>query len=377
MKLLTDAQIKGKSIILRVDFNVPVDLKGNILDDSRIRAALKTIKYILKKLPKKLILITHFGRPVMRAHEKLDLIIKGNQLLTLSKVVKECAKIINYKTEIEKIQINNFPAYKISDVIYMIENIRFFDGEEKNDIDFSKKLANLGDIYVNDAFSVCHRGHASLVGIPQFLPSYAGFQLETEIENLSSLLKKPAHPLVLILGGAKIIDKILILKNLIKKVDFVLLGGVMANTFLKTRNIDIKNSVYEPERLRLAADLFDSSSKKFILPVDIVWDNDKIVDIGPSTVLQYQKIIAKAKTIFWNGTLGFTSSGREKFRKGTLSIADAVSKSSGTSIVCGGDTLGEISRAKLISKMTFVSTGGGAALKFLAGEKMPGIEALN
>ncbi|MCL5795778.1 MAG: phosphoglycerate kinase [Patescibacteria group bacterium] len=377
MKTLKDAQLKNKKVLLRVDFNVPMN-NGVIEDDARIRASLPTIKYILQSGAKELIIISHFGRPVVRQKENMELIISGNKNLALKPITDRLAKWLKIKSDTKITKINKFilPAYKISKNIYLLENIRFDAREELNNRDFAQKLASLGDIYINDAFGVSHRAHASVSAITEFLPSYAGFLIEKEIANLSKLLEKPERPFVAIIGGAKIKTKIMALKNIIKKVDYILLGGVMANTFMKARNIDIRESVYEPDKIEIANDLFDMASKKFILPSDIIWDRRRIVDIGPQTIENYKKIIAKAKTIFFNGTMGLTSTGSKRFKKGTVAMIKALADSKATTIICGGDTISEVNQLKLGDKITFISTGGGASLEFLAGEKMPGIEAI-
>lgn len=378
MKIITQEKFKNKAVILRVNFNVPLDKFGKIEDDSRIVASLPTIKYILQSKPKALILISHLGRPVVRSKEKIETIILGNKNLTLKPIAQRLADWLKIKGEIKLEKNSNFslPFYRITKNLALMENIRFDSREEKNDLEFSKEIANLGDIYVNDAFGVCHREHASVVGITKYLPSYAGLLVEKEIKTLSSLLAKPAHPFVVISGGAKIKDKILAIKNIIKKTDFILLGGVMANTFMKTRGVDVKKSVFENDRLDVANELFDLAPRKFILPTDLVWDKEKIVDIGLSTANHFQKLIARAKTVFWNGTMGLTSLGLQRFKRGTELIASAIADSKATSVVCGGDTISEINQLGLKNKITFISTGGGASLEFLAGEKLPGIEAL-
>jgi len=378
MKMITQEKFKGKSVLLRVDYNVPINNKGDIEDDARILATLPTLKYLLQSKPKEIILISHLGRPVVRPKERIQAIISGNKNLVLRPVAEKLSSWLKLKTKITVEKKPNFslPFYRISKNILLMENIRFDLREEKNDLEFSRQLASLGDVYVDDAFAVCHREHASVVGISKYLPSFAGFLIEKEIKNLSTLLTKPEHPFVVISGGAKISDKILAIKNILKKTDYILLGGVMANTFMKGRGIDIKKSVCENEKVEFANDLFDLAPRKFILPTDLVWDKEKIVDIGNSTVSHFQKIIAKAETIFWNGTMGLTSLGMQRFKRGTQLIAKAVVESKATSIVCGGDTISEINQLGLGGKITFVSTGGGASLEFLAGEKLPGIEAL-
>lgn len=378
MRLIQDAPIKGKEVLVRVDFNVPLTSSGEIEDDYKIRASIPTIKYLMRAGAKRVILVSHLGRPVIRPKERLELIIAGNRSLILEPIANNLAERLKIKTKIKKQPIKHFtlPAYKISDRLYLLENIRFCLEEERNDRVFAKGLAGLADIYVNDAFAASHREHASVVGVTNYIPAYAGLLIEQETKQLISLFKKPIHPLVLVMGGAKILDKMLALKNLLKKADFILLGGVMANTFLKAQEVDIKLSVYEQDRLTMARELWDSASRKFILPTDFIWDKNKIVDIGPNTITHFERIINRAKTIFWNGTMGLTSLGNRSFRKGTDAMISIMSKSKATTLICGGDTIAEVDRLKMIDRIAFISTGGGATLEFLAGEQLPGLEVL-
>ncbi len=376
MKNLKEIDVKNKKVIVRVDYNVPLG-KDGIVDDARIKASLPTIKYLLQSGAKEIYLISHLGRPVVRPKEKIEAIIAGNKNLVLKPIAENLTNWLKIKTkpQIKSIGIS-LPAYKLNKNIYLLENIRFDSREEKNDPEFAKELASLGEIFVMDAFGAAHRAHASIVGVAKLLPSCAGFLVEKEVENLSKLLAKPDRPFVVILGGAKIDDKIMALKNIYKKADQILLGGVMANTFLKARNYDIKKSLFESQRLEIANDLFDLAPKKYNIPVDFIWWQDKIVDIGPNTILNFEKIVSKAKTIFYNGTMGLTSLGNRSFDKGTKAIINAIANSGATSIICGGDTIAEVDALKLNSKISFVSTGGGASLEFLSGKPLPGIEIL-
>lgn len=378
IKDLPTKDLKDKKVVVRVDFNVPISPKGEIEDDSRIKASLKTIKFLLQSGVKEITLISHLGRPVVRPKEKIENIASGNQKLILAPVAEKLAEWLKIKSNPEKIIIKkiNYPAYRISPKIIMMENIRFDWREEKNSEVLSRELASLGNIFVNDAFAVCHRAHSSVVGISKFLPSYAGFLIEREVNNLDKLLAEPEKPFVLILGGAKVYDKMMVIKNILKKVDYILLGGVMANTFMATRGIDVKRSIVEKERLELADKLFRRSPKKFIFPTSLVWDKGKIVDVDPKAVEAWKRYFDKAKTIFWNGTMGLTSMGINKYSFGTQKVAKLVAESKATKVVSGGDTIAEVAKLKMESKFDFVSTGGGATLEYLAGEKLPGLEAL-
>lgn len=382
MKSIKDASIAGKDLILRVDFNITLDNNGKIIDNIKIKSSIPTILYLLSKKPKRIIIVTHFGRPIIRTKEKIKNIILGNKNLEIYPIVDELAKLLKIKIskKIVPEYEDNFslPFYKLSDQIWVMENVRFDEREENNDKVFSYELAKLGDIYVTDAFGNSHRNHASMVGIMDYLPGYAGILMEKELTHLSILLRKPPKPFVLILGGAKVSDKIMILKNLVKKADRILLGGVMANTFLVGRSIDMKSSLYDRKCVDLASDLYSSAAGKFFLPTDLVWRGRSAVDIGKSTIREYENIIYEAKTIFWNGTMGLTSMGNYKYSFGTWAIVKAVADSKAeTKIICGGDTIAEVNKLKLINKITHVSTGGGASLSFLAGKNMPAIDKLN
>jgi len=378
LKDLPSNELRDKKLIIRVDFNVPVNQDGTVEDDSRIKASLATIKSAIQSKAEKIYLISHLGRPVIRSKERIETICLGNANLTLAHVAKKLAEWLDIKSEPAKIMLDdiNFPAYEINEQIIMLENIRFDEREEKNDDEFAKELASLGDIFVNDAFAVCHRTHASVVGITKYLPSYAGYLIEKEIRNLDKLITEPERPFVLVMGGAKVLDKMMVLKNLIKKVDYILLGGVMANTFMTTRGIDVKKSLIERDRLELADKLFRRAPKKFIFPTTLIWNMGKIVDVDPSTIDSWKRYFDKAKTIFWNGTMGLTSMSVHNFSQGTREMAKLITESKATKIVAGGDTIAEVAKLKLESKFDFVSTGGGATLEYLAGNKLPGLEAL-
>lgn len=379
IKDIKKINIKDKKIILRVDFNLTFDVNGKIIDDIRMRYALPTIKYLIEKKAKKIIIVSHLGRPIIRPNANIDQIIKGNQNLTLLKIAKNLAKLLNIRSKILYKKFNDFnlPYYQINDQIIMLENIRFVKEEEQNDLNFAKKLAQMGDLYINDAFGASHRSHASVVAITKYIPSYAGFLMQKEIDNLSQLITKPEKPFILILGGAKVTEKIKVLKKLLRKSSKILLGGVMANTFLASKNINLKNSKIDYKSISLAKEIYHASPNKFYLPTDLIWRNDIAVDIGKTTIEQYRKIIDKGKTVFWNGTMGLTSMGNFKYSLGTRSIIESIAENkSANKIVCGGDTIAEVSKINMEDKFNYISTGGGAALEFLSGKKLPAIEAL-
>lgn len=380
MQSIKKTNVKGKIVILRVDFNVTLDAYGKIIDDIKIRSTLPTIKYLLKNKAKRIIIISHMGRPIVQKGASIDNIIKGNLGLILKPTVVDLArrlKIKYKKLDTQKEGHFFLPFYKLNDQIWVMENIRFDWREEINDVKFSKELSELGEIYVDDAFGNAHRTHASMVGITKYIPSYAGLLLEKEVNSFNKILKKPPKPFVLVMGGAKVSDKIKILKKLIKKADKIVLGGVIANTFLVGRHIDMKMSVYDKDNVNYASEIYSQAAGKFYLPTDLVWKGKMAVDIGKTTQDQYAKVISKAKTIFWNGTMGLTSQGNFKYAIGTKAVITAIAESAAKEkIVCGGDTVGEVDKMKMMGKMTHVSTGGGAALAFLAGDKMPAIEAL-
>lgn len=380
MKSIKDINLKNKNILLRTDFNVTLNPAGKIIDNIRIKASLATIKYLLDAGVKKITIVSHLGRPIVRIKEKISNIIAGNQALTMRPIAQNLASLLKLQ---EKEILCRFcdgfplPIYQLSDKIFLLENIRFLPEEEQNGDGLSRQLAKLAQVFINDAFGASHRAHASIVGVSKYLPSYSGLLIEKEIDNLSKLLSKPPKPFVLVLGGAKTHEKMKVLANLIKKVDKILLGGVMANTFLVSRHVDVRNSVYDREDMDLADDLYTRAAGKFYLPTDLVWQGTRIVDIGKTTIEQYKKLIFRAKTIFLNGTMGLTSLGSYKYAVGTHAIIKAIAESpSKEKIICGGDTIAEVDRLKLVKKMSFVSTGGGAALQFMAGEKLPGVEAL-
>lgn len=388
-KTIKDIDLKGKRVLMRVDFNVPLDDKLNITDDIRIRAALPTINYALEK-GAKVVLASHLGRPDGKVVDSMRLTPVADRLGKLlgKKVVKtdDCVGDAVRKT---------VAAMKPGDVV-LLENLRFHAEEEKNDPAFAKELAGLGDVFVNDAFGTAHRAHASTEGVTKYLPSVAGFLLEKEIRYLGSAVDDPKRPFVAILGGAKVKDKIKVIDNLLNKVDALIIGGGMAYTFLKAQGKTIGSSKFDKEGFDTARQALDKAAKKnipMLLPVDhVVADkfdanaNTKIVgedipdgwmalDIGPRTIKLFEDKLKTAKTVIWNGPLGVFE--MDKFAKGTKDIADFLALLKGAAtIIGGGDTAAAMLKFKVEDKMTHISTGGGASLEYLEGRGLPGIDAL-
>ena len=383
---LKDFDFKGKRVLVRVDFNVPIDESGNITDDTRIKAALPTIQYLLDK-GAKVILMSHLGRPDGKVVDTLKMDDVASHLSDLlDKYVQKTDDCIGNDVK-ETINMMNE-----GDVI-VLENLRFHEEEEKNDEEFAKKLAELGDIYVSDAFGTVHRAHASTVGVAKFLPSAAGFLIEKELEVMGNALENPDHPFIAILGGAKVSDKIGVIKNLIPKVDRLLIGGAMMFTFLKAQGYNIGKSKVEDDKLEIANEIMKEAEDKLMIPTDVVVADEidinaksKVIganrisderiglDIGPQTIEAYAAEIKKAKTIIWNGPMGVFEI--KQFAAGTEAVAKAIAESGATSIVGGGDSAAAIEQLGLKDKITHVSTGGGASLEFLEGKELPGIKAL-
>jgi phosphoglycerate kinase len=385
---LRDLELKNKKVLVRADFNVPQDAALNITDDTRIRATLPTIKYILQNAAAKLILMSHLGRPDGKVVEKYSLKPVAERLKELLgepvKFLNDCVGD-NIKKEIASSQ----------EKVILLENLRFHAEEEANDASFAKQLASLADIYVNDAFGTAHRAHASTEGVAHFLKAAAGFLLEKEIQYLGQAVQNPQRPFMVILGGAKVSDKIGMIENLLSKCDAILIGGGMAYTFLKAQGRTIGNSKLEKDKIDLAKEILDKAKglgKEILLPCDhLVVDKvdpsaktelvgvdipeGKIaVDIGPKTISLFKDRLKSAKTIVWNGPLGIFE--MEPFSHGSLEIAKFISTLQCTSIIGGGDTAAAIAKFKLEDKMTHISTGGGASLEFLEGKVLPGIAAL-
>lgn len=352
--------LKNKVILLRAGFDVPMK-NGRVVDSKRIEVLLPTIKYLVSKGP--LVILSHQGRPGGKRNlnfSQKPIVPVLEKLLKMK--VKFADNCVGAKTE--KIA----KALKRGEIL-LLENLRFESGEEKNDQSFAKKLARLGDVYVNDAFPDAHREHASIVSLPKYLPNYAGFQLEAEVKNLSRVFK-PKHPFLFILGGAKFETKMPLIKKYLKLADHVFVGGALANDFLKAKGYDVGKSLTSDTGFGIKELL---TSKKLILPVDFVFKNKIILDIGDKSIKNLTPLIKKAKLILWNGPLGEYEDGGAGATKKILKL---VAASNAESIVGGGDTIALISKMKMEKKFSFVSTGGGATLDFLAYGTLPGIKAL-
>lgn len=390
-KTISEINIKNKKVIVRVDFNVPLDDDLNITDDTRIKLSLPTIQY-LRNNNAKIILISHLGRPKGKPEDRfrLDPVVKRLEELTGARVKKFDE---TFSLEIRDYINKNMSA----DEIVILENLRFDPGEKENDEDFSRSLASLADIFVNDAFGAAHRAHASVVGIPEFLPAVSGLLLEKEVETLTALLESPQRPFLTILGGSKVSDKIKVIKNLMEKVDSLILGGGMTYTFLKAQGHEIGQSICEDDQLDYARDMielakrnnvnlllpvditiapeFDENSEKKVVSIDSIPVDWMGLDIGEKSSEIFEKEIQSASTIFWNGPVGVFE--WEKFSNGTKNIALAVAKSNAITVVGGGDTVAAIKKYDVSDKISHISSGGGASMELLEGRLLPGIEALD
>ncbi len=384
-KNITDIDVKGKKVLVRVDFNVPIK-EGKIKDDTRITAALPTINYLLEH-GAAVILFSHLGRPKDEPDPQFSLAPVAEHLATL------IPNKVNFAEDcIGEVAEAASARLKPGEVL-VLENTRFYKAEKKNDPEMAMKFAKLADIYVNDAFGSAHRAHASTEGIAHYLPAVAGFLMEKEIRYLGQAIADPARPFVAILGGAKISDKIGVIDNLLQKADAVLIGGGMANTFLKAQGFEMADSLVEEEAVQTAKELLVKGGDKLHLPVDLVlgnaFDNDaeikvtvvenvpagwRVLDIGPASVEKYAKVISRAGTVVWNGPMGVFE--MPKFAKGTFGVAEAVAASEAVSIIGGGDSVSAINQSGLSEKVTHISTGGGASLEMLEGKILPGLAAL-
>ena len=395
MKIIESVQnLKDKKILVRVDFNVPVGSDGIIDDkeDWRIRASLPTIRYLLEKKAK-IILMAHLGRPELSQKFIKSKVHKVNKKYSLKPAARRLGELLNLEIKF----INDCVGNEAKDAvlkmragdIVLLENLRFYKEEEKNDKEFAKKLAELAHIYINDAFSVSHRKHASVSAITKFLPSYAGLLLEKEIKILSEAINNPQKPATIIVGGAKMKTKVPVIKYLIGKFDHILAGGIVANVILKAKGIDTGKSLMDGIDIEEVKKI-DLASNKLYVPVDaVVCDSqknevdflaigkigdNKILDIGTETAELYSKIIMDSKTIIWNGPMGLFE--KDDFSSGTVAVARAVARAKGYTIIGGGDTIFAVDKFEDIKNIDYVCTGGGAMLEFLAGKKLPGIEAL-
>jgi len=390
VKSLKDIDVEGKRVLIRVDFNVPVDSHNNITDDRRIRSALPSINYCIDHNACSITLVTHFGRPKGKYDEKYS----------LKHIRKRLERLLNKRVEF----IEDFEASKNEiatcslERVFLLENIRFREGEKQNDAELSKKLGSICDVYVNDAFGTSHRKHASTYGVTEHVETnVAGFLMIKEIEAFSKALLKPTRPIALVVGGAKISSKITLLKAVLQKIDKLIIGGAMSNTFLKALGYDMQSSLYEEDYIDTAKDVLElarENSVKIYLPVDLVITDSiehsidvkvvpsqdvlegfSAVDIGPATVKLFSEAIGLSNTIIWNGPMGIYEI--DKFSKGTFKIANAIADCYAYTIVGGGDTADAVDRASEAENFSFISTGGGASLELLEGKILPGFENLD
>jgi phosphoglycerate kinase len=389
-KTIRDIAVEGKRVLVRVDFNVPLDINtGAITDDSRIRAALPTIKYLVEHKAK-VILCSHLGRPDGKVVEELRMAPIAKRLSQLTNLpVSTASDCIG--ADVKKTVSN----LKGGDIL-LLENIRFHAEEETNDPSFAQALANLADIYVDDAFGTAHRAHASTVGVTKYLPAVAGFLMEKELNALGTILTNPKHPFAALLGGAKVSDKIGLIQNILDKVDLLLIGGGMAATFLKAKGYEVGLSLLEADKQGLAHELMEAAKQNgpsLFLPTDVMVANSinteatgeivpvtnipankNIVDIGPKTIELFSEKIKQCQTVFWNGPMGIYEI--PQFARGTKSMAELLASMKATTVVGGGSTAEIVEEMNLAHKMTHVSTGGGASLNFLEGKMLPGVAVL-
>lgn len=388
-KSIKDIDVKGKRVLMRVDFNVPLDKQQNVTDDNRIRAALPTIKYILDNNAK-LILMSHLGRPKGEVKPEYSLKPAAEALRELiNKPVKMLSDCIGK-------DVHDAVSQMSDGEVVMLENLRFHKQETDNDEEFSKELASLGDVFVNDAFGTCHRAHASTEGVTHFLESVSGLLVEKEIEYFQKVLTNPDKPFIFLLGGAKVADKIPVIENMMDRASTIIIGGAMAYTFMKAQNINIGSSRFEQEMMDTAKAILQKAREKgveIILPIDhVVTDNIETasnikitdgeaieegfmgVDIGPKTINLFIEEIKAARTIVWNGPVGIFEN--DRFANGTEALADIIAESDAVSVIGGGDTAAAVAKFGVSDKMSHISTGGGASLEYLEGKALPGVAAL-
>ncbi len=391
-KTLKDVEVKGKKVLVRCDFNVPMNENNEITDDKRIVSSLPTIQYLLEN-GAKVILMSHLGRPKGEANHKYSLRPVAKRLTEL---LKKDVKFLQDDNVVSEDVKKNIESMKNSDIV-LLENTRFRKEETKNGEEFQRELSSLGQLFINDAFGTSHRGHASNVGVSTHLPSALGFLVEKEIDIMGKALEKPERPFLAILGGAKVSDKIGVIENLLNKVDSIIIGGGMAYTFLKAKGLEIGSSLLEEEKIEFAKTLLEKAKEKnvdLLLPIDTIVgkefkndtefksvDVDNIpkdmmgLDIGEKSIKLFSEKIKASRTIIWNGPMGVFE--MENFKKGTDAIAKALAESDAVTIIGGGDSASAIENAGYSDKMTHISTGGGASLEMLEGKILPGIDAVS
>ena len=391
-KTIRDIELKGKRVLIRCDFNVPLDSNQNITDDTRIRAALPTLEYMIEH-GAKVVVMSHLGRPKGKAAAEFSLApvaVRLSELLGKPVAFADCDVVIDDAVEAKAASL------KDGDVL-LLQNVRFRKEETDNEAGFAKDLAKLGDVFVQEAFGTAHRAHASTAGIANYLPCVSGFLIEKEVKFLGSALQNPQRPFVAIMGGAKVGDKIKVIENLLTKVDTLIIGGGMSYTFYKAMGLEIGTSILDADNIDLAKMLLEKASSlnvKFLLPVDIVcadefsndakhktYSRDKIpsdmmgLDIGEETIKLYSEEIAKAKTVVWNGPMGVFE--MDKYAVGTKAVAEILSHLDAVTIVGGGDSAAAVEKLGYADSITHISTGGGASLEFLEGKVLPGIDAIS
>ena len=383
---ITEMDAAGQRVLCRCDFNVPLD-DGRITDDTRLRAALPTIRWLLDH-GARVVLCSHLGRPKGKIAEEFRLAPVAARLSELlGQPVRSGSDVVGEKATAAVASLDDGETV-------LLENLRFEPGEEQNDPAFARQLADLADLYVNDAFGAAHRAHASTEGVAHLLPAYMGFLMQRETDVLGRLLGKPEKPFVAIVGGAKVSDKLKVLEHLIDRVDAILVGGGMANTFLLARGVEVGTSLVEEdqqEAARRIADYAKASEVDLLLPIDVVVAEDidgegtvksvdditaseAVFDIGPETAAAFAATVARARTVFWNGPLGVAE--RPRFAAGTRTVAEAVAKADGFTVIGGGDSVAAVEQLDLVDRIDHISTGGGASLEFLEGKELPGIASI-
>lgn len=386
-KSIRDIDLTGKRVLIRVDFNVPVK-DGVVTDATRVRAAIPTLKYILEQKPRYMALMSHLGRP------------KGepDPAYSLKPVVPVLADLLGVDVAFAEDCIGDAAKTAAEALpeggVLLLENTRFHNEEKKNNAEFAAQLAELGDVYVNDAFGSAHRAHASTEGVTKYLPAVGGFLMQKELDYLANAVTTPERPFVAILGGAKVSDKIAVIEALLGKVDKLLIGGGMANTFFKAQGIEMSDSLVEDDAIDTAKTLLEKGGSKLVLPTEVViadaFDNDaaskiinasdgvpegwRVLDIGPGTVAAFEDVLKDAKTVVWNGPMGVFE--MSNFAKGTFQVAEILADSDATTIIGGGDSAAAVHKAGLADRISHISTGGGASLELLEGKALPGVVAL-